>query len=203
MNNKAYNNQKSNESNARKRLRGIELSKDIPTEKEKIEYDNNAEINIVIDYSGELSKNVILGRGNFGSRVFMKKSATIRREEIAYLCKQEMLKNKVSFVEGKVWLDILVQKPTAGSGDALNVLDLIADAVQDGIGINDKWFCVKSIDWEIKKENPKIFIQVLQEVKEAHRICSYCGGIRTISNFKPTKNGYSRYCAVCRGKSKA
>lgn len=188
------------ESIQRKRNTGKEISKNTVSESEKQYIGNNSEINISIPFTGEISKNTILGRGDFGKRVFMKQGAKEKRAEIAWLCKQEMIKNNVVFYDGKVYLDIFVQKPTAGAGDALNVLDLISDAVQDGIGVNDKWFCVKSIDWEIKKENPRIYIQVIQEVDKPHQPCSYCGVIRPLEHFAKRKNGYSRDCLYCRGK---
>jgi hypothetical protein len=197
---KAYNLKKSLESIQRKRDRGFQISTKQDTDKNKIEIEYNSEINISIPFTGEISKNTILGRGNFGKRVFMKQVAKDKRSEIAWLCKQEMIKNNIMFYDGKVYLDIFVQKPTAGAGDALNVLDLISDAVQDGIGVNDKWFCVKSIDWEIKKDNPMIHIQVLQEVDRPHQPCSYCGVIRPMEHFTKRKNGYSRDCLYCRGK---
>ncbi len=188
------------ESIQRKRDRGLQISIKQDTERDKIEIGHNAEINISIPFTGEISKNTILGRGDFGKRVFMKQGAKEKRSEIAWLCKQEMLKNNVIFYDGKVYLDIFVQKPTAGAGDALNVLDLISDAVQDGIGVNDKWFCVKSIDWEIKKDSPRIYIQVLQEVNRPHQPCSYCGVIRPMEHFSKRAKGYSRDCLYCRGK---
>jgi hypothetical protein len=197
---KEYNLKRSLESIQRKRDRGMAISENEKTENDRIEIGYNAEINISIPFTGEISKNTILGRGNFGKRVFMKQGAKEKRAEIAWLCKQEMLKNNVIFYDGKVYLDIFVQKPTAGAGDALNVLDLISDAVQDGIGVNDKWFCVKSIDWEIKKQNPRIYIQVIQEVDRPHQTCTYCGSIRPIEHFSKTKNGYSKDCLFCRGK---
>lgn len=188
------------ESIERKRQRGKDISENTKSEKEKEYIGNNAEIKISIPFTGDISKNTILGRGEFGKRVFMKQSAKEKRQEIAWLCKEAMLKNNAVFYDGKVYLDIFVQKPTAGSGDAINVLDLVADAVQDGIGVNDKWFCVKSIDWEIKKENPRIYIQVIQEVDRPHQICTYCGVARPVEHFTKIKNGFSKDCLFCRGK---
>lgn len=183
-----------------KRDRGLEISKTTISEDKKEYVNTHSEINISIPYSGDISKNTILGRGQFGNRVFMKQSAKEKRQQIAWLCKKEMMEKDVIFYDGKVYLDIFVQKPTAGSGDALNVLDLISDAVQDGIGVNDKWFCVKSIDWEIKKDNPRIFIQVIQEVDKPHQPCTYCGVIRPIEHFAKQKKGPSKDCLFCRGK---
>jgi len=36
-------------------------------------------------------------------------------------------------------------------GDALNFVDTICDAVKEAILIDDRWFAIKSLDWEIKK----------------------------------------------------
>lgn len=189
-----------NYSKLRKKV-GLQRSVKNQSEKEIIEIDLSKIIEIDIEWTGKLSKNVILGRGNFGKRFYMKQEARNLKEEIGWLVRQQTNKKNINFVNGKVWLDIFVQKPTAGSGDAINTLDLIADAISEAIGIDDKWFCVKAIDWEIKKQNPRIFIQIGQGDHEPQHICSFCGIIQGISNFNKIKEGYSRLCNHCRKAS--
>jgi Holliday junction resolvase RusA-like endonuclease len=46
-------------------------------------------------------------------------------------------------------------------GDALNLVDTICDAVKQAILVDDRWFAIKSLDWEIKKSG-KIFIDIEQ-----------------------------------------
>ena len=158
-------------------------------------------IKIKVPWSGSYSKNVILGRGNFGKRVFLKQSAKDLKLEISLLIRNELRKANMVFVEDKIWLDIFVQKPNAGAGDAINVLDLVADGVSEGLGVDDRWFCIKSLDWSVIKTEPMIFIEVGQENDIPKRICSYCGVIRPLdTDFNINKSdirGHSRICKLC------
>lgn len=102
-------------------------------------------------------------------------------------------------VPGKVWIDIFVQKP-AHRGDATNFVDHICDAVKRGIGVDDRWFAIRRVDWEICKHNPQIFIGIGQEVREPHQACSSCGRLLTYDNFRKSshcKNGVMRNCRDC------
>lgn len=197
-NDKEYNRKKSLDSLNRARAVGVKRSADEPSQKDEVEFDLSRCISIEIPWSTSLSKNNLFGRGAQHKRVYMKEESKTVREQIAWLVKEQMLKHKIEFVTGKIWLDIFVQKPDAGAGDAINVLDLIADSIEDAVGINDKWFCIKGIDWEIKKENPMIYIEVGQGSHEPQHICSYCGIIQNVSNFTKQKRGYSRMCCHCR-----
>lgn len=157
-------------------------------------------VKIQVAYSGSYSKNVILGRGSLGRRYYMKREAKDLKKDIHWLIKNELLKDKINFVEDKVWVDIFVQKPNAGAGDAINVIDLICDAISEAIGIDDRWFSIKGLDWEVKKENPKIFIEFGQADNIPKKICSYCGRILPKTRFnknKSQKDGYSRVCKEC------
>ena len=59
----------------------------------------------------------------------------------------------------KIWVKILVRRPNM-KGDPLNCLDLIADAVQRAIEVDDRWYSA-SIDWDVDKQNPGIRVTVL------------------------------------------
>jgi hypothetical protein len=65
-----------------------------------------------------------------------------------------------TFRKDKIFLDIMVEKPDH-RGDALNVLDLIADGIKAGIGIDDRYFAIQRLDWVIKK-NGRIIIGIIQ-----------------------------------------
>lgn len=67
----------------------------------------------------------------------------------------------VKFKPGKIWLSIFVEMPTART-DAINLLDLIADGVQDGIGINDRNYSIWRLDSEVVKFDPQIYIALGQ-----------------------------------------
>ena len=99
----------------------------------------------------------------------------------------------------KVWIDIFVQKPDH-RGDAINFLDLIADAIKEAIGIDDRWFSIRRIDWQIVKEKPRIFIGIGQDEQDLFdaKICSYCGRILPEKCFGKSK----RECRECTSEKK-
>lgn len=102
-------------------------------------------------------------------------------------------------MQNRVWLDILVQKPNQ-RGDAVNFVDLICDAAKSAIGIDDRWFSIRRLDWQIVKDDPKIYIGIGQEDVPAVQACSSCGRLLPFSEFhKNTRlqNGVSRNCKEC------
>jgi uncharacterized Zn-finger protein len=111
-----------------------------------------------------------------------------------------MLESAISgkkIYRNKVWIDIFVQKPDH-RGDAINFVDLIADAIKVAIGIDDRWFSIRRVDWQIVKENPRIFIGIGQQDLFDSKICSYCGRILPEKNF--SKSG--RECRECTSQKK-
>lgn len=103
-------------------------------------------------------------------------------------------------VHNRVWIDILVQKPNH-KGDAVNVVDLVCDAVKEAVGVDDRWFCIRRLDWEIVKDNPRLFVGVGQDSDVSCQICSYCGQIKPFSEFNRSKHnrlGIGRECRECR-----
>ena len=100
----------------------------------------------------------------------------------------------------KVWVDIFVQKPNH-KGDAVNVVDLVCDAVKDAVGVDDRWFSIRRLDWEIVKDKPRLFVGVGQDSDVDCQICSYCGQIKPFSEFNRHKGnplGIGRKCRECR-----
>lgn len=65
------------------------------------------------------------------------------------------------FNEAKLWVNIMVYKPN-NRIDAGNFVDTIFDAIQEVSGINDKWYSISQLDWELEKENPRIIIKLEQ-----------------------------------------
>lgn len=149
---------------------------------------------IAIPYSNAASKNHVFS--NFpGGHVAKRKAAVAYREEIT----RRLSDLRGEFVENKVWIDIFVQKPH-NKGDAVNVVDSICDAVKEAIGVDDKWFCLRRVDWEIVKINPMIFIGVGQESNTPVQACSACGSLLSYDRFqrnRATRNGISRNCLEC------
>lgn len=80
--------------------------------------------------------------------------------------------------------------------DAVNYVDGVADAVRDGVGIDDKWFRF-TVDWAIDKENPRLELQVVQAATEHHAWCPRCSRIRPETLFYYAKERRMGECRDC------
>ena len=170
---------------------GIERSKDIPhggfawtAQEDILPTDVDIGFRLTVPFTHQYSKNAIYslnGRGH----VYIRDEVRALKNNLIEQIKLSGVKWRVN----KVYLDILVQKPDM-RGDAINVIDTIADAVKKGIDLDDNWFCIRRLDWEIVKINPKIFIGISQRNYDEYP-CSYCGKFLSFDCF--TKNRNSRF----------
>lgn len=101
--------------------------------------------------------------------------------------------------KNKLWLDVLVQKPNH-RGDAANFVDLICDAVKDAIPLDDRWYAIRTLDWQVCKRDPAIFIGLGQEAEVDVQACSTCGRLLPFDAFQKNRaalNGVTRVCKTC------
>lgn len=153
-----------------------------------------ARTSVPFDYAH--SKNAIYrntGRGH----VYMRKDARGHRAVLTEAVKGALRGRRV--YNGRVWIDIFVQKPNH-RGDAVNVVDTVCDAVKDAIGLDDNWFSIRRLDWEIAKEDPRLFVGIGQTIEEDCMVCSSCGREMALEHFGVRKHGYmgrSRNCKKC------
>lgn len=164
--------------------------------KENIQKPNfNVSISFKLPFSWGVSKNALY-HPNMQHRIYLSKEGKDMKELIAWTIKKE----KVDWKQTKLYLEIFVEKPK-DKGDAINFLDIIADGVQMGTGINDKWYCIERLDWQINKNDPKIWVTIKQDTLNDYIICSYCGRILKAdeNNFRKrkTKTGFSKVCNDC------
>jgi hypothetical protein len=158
-----------------------------------------ARIAVPFDYAA--SKNHIYTARARGHTALRRESRGIR-DEIAFTLRAALQRKTVP--HNKLWIDILVQKPNH-KGDAVNVIDLVCDAIEDALGLNDRWFCIRRLDWEIVKEDPQLYIGVGQESDEDCQVCSYCGQIKPLDAFhmdRHNERGRGRECKDCLTKRK-
>lgn len=151
-------------------------------------------IRVSVPFDWNFSKNAIYRSGR-GGHVFIREEVRSVRDNLVERIKE----SGAEWFDGKVWIDLLVQKPNQ-RGDAINVIDLVCDAVKVAIGVDDRWFSIKRLDWEIAKNDPRIFVGISQEVTEHHRACSSCGIVKTLDAFGKSsrdKLGASRECREC------
>ena len=91
-------------------------------------------------------------------------SSGVKRQSlktIEILTAAAMKKQGTIFEKRKMWLSIHVEKPHH-RGDAINVLDILADGIKKGIGIDDKWFAISKLDYSFNKMNPRIVVDICQ-----------------------------------------
>lgn len=156
-------------------------------------------VRVSVPFSWSGSKNHIWSMARGGTHIFSRKRSKKFRSELS-----SAIKNAVGdrIVQNKVWIDVLIQKPN-NRGDAANFIDIICDAVKDAIAVDDRWYSIRRLDWQIVKSNPCVFVGIGQEDVVASQACSHCGRILPFEKFwknKGTKTGYGRSCAECMKK---
>jgi hypothetical protein len=175
--------------------RGLENNK--PTV-EKIsvytDVDLQWQVKIAIPFTYSASKNHLWATNGKG-HVYRRSESNALQNLIMYEMKSALGSRKV--YRNKIWIDIFVQKPNH-RGDAINVIDLVADALKEALGVDDRWFSIRRVDWQIVKENPRMFIGVGQQDLFDAKICSYCGRILPEEMFGKTK----RECKECTSEKK-
>jgi hypothetical protein len=153
-------------------------------------------------FSWAASKNAIYRLVPKG-HVALRQEAKYWRNGLAVLL-QSSVRN-IQIVQNKLWIDIFVEKPNH-KGDAINVVDAVCDAIKVGVGIDDRWFCIRHLDWAINKNDPEILIGIGQEDVPNAQACSYCGRILGFDRFtanRSYKNGIHRVCRDCLAKGKS
>ncbi len=157
-------------------------------------------VRVAVPFSYAASKNAIWSMASGGGHVYMRKRARAYRDALVWEIKQALAKNGIKVYEGKLWIDILVQKPDH-RGDAVNVVDMVCDAVKEAVGIDDRWFSIRRLDWGISKNSPALYVGIGQEVDRHHRVCSHCGRILPLEAFGKRSHdrlGRARVCLECR-----
>lgn len=146
-------------------------------------------------YSG--SKNAVWALRAKG-HVALRREAKAYREAIILAIRSAL--HGIVVVQNKLWLDIHVEKSNH-KGDAVNFVDTICDAVKVATGLDDRWFCIRNLDWSIGKNDPGLFIGLGQEECEPAQACSYCGRLLPFTAFvsnRSNKNGITRICRDCK-----
>jgi len=152
-----------------------------------------------VPFSQAVSKNHIWSMSGHGGHVFKRQESRSYQNLIA--CKVREATRDIKVFQNKLWIDLFVQKRNH-KGDAVNVVDSICDGLKVGLDLDDRWFSIRQVDWEIAKHNPQIFITVMQRDLYDVQACSHCGRLLTLDNFGKKSNaklGVDRACIDCRG----
>lgn len=153
-------------------------------------------LRVSVPFDTSFSKNSIYAVGK-GGHIHLRQRQRELREAVTWRVKQHW--DGPPWPNRKTYLDILVQKPNHKS-DAINVLDSICDALKVAIGVDDRWFCVSRLDWEIVKRDPLIHIGIAVDGTGDMSVCSYCGRVLVLSAFTANRTmakGISRKCREC------
>ena len=155
------------------------------------------EVRFSLPFNYAASKNHIYATTLRG-HVYLRYETRLMRQAISRQARIALMGRRPA--HNKLWIDLLVQKPDH-RGDAVNVVDLVCDAVKDVADIDDRWFCIRRLDWQVVKADPQLIIGLSQESREDVRVCSYCGQIKSLDAFNRRKGailGIDRVCRECR-----
>ncbi|MEW6199144.1 MAG: hypothetical protein AB1601_10860 [Planctomycetota bacterium] len=154
-------------------------------------------VRLCVPFSYAASKNHLYTMRRSG-HVALRREVVAKRREIALAVRDALAGRRVA--HNKLWIDVLVQKPDH-RGDAVNVIDLLCDAIKDATGLDDRWYCIRQLDWEIVKNQPQFFIGLGQDSATDCQVCSYCGQVKPLDAFTRkarTPLGVDRVCRACR-----
>lgn len=154
------------------------------------------QIRTAVPFDYGYSKNAVWRYSTHG-HVYMRSQARSLRDALAWRLKN--VTKGIEIFEGKIWIDIFVQKPNH-KGDAINVVDTVCDAVKDAIPVDDNWYSIRRLDWQVVKTNPRLFVGIGQEADQHYRICSHCGRELPLASFRRRKSarlGRGRACKEC------
>ena len=183
-------------------LRGIEISKSHVrksiTGYRPFASDDGWMVSFKIPFTQAASKNHVWSLASGSGHVFKRAESRQFQNVIVAKIQEGIREHKV--FQNKIWIDLFVQKPNH-KGDAINVVDVICDGLKVGLGVDDRWFCIRQVDWEISKHDPQIFITVFQNEPFDVQPCSHCGRILRLDKFgkkHSSRLGVARVCRDCR-----
>lgn len=189
--------QKNNVSrNGRMRRQGAEINamEAAITEEKNIEIKYFWSVGVSVPFTWALSKNHLWTLARRG-HVYLREDSRAARDGLILSLSQSL--KGITPINGKLWVDLIVQKPNH-RGDAINLLSAVCDAIKVATGIDDRWYSVRRLDWQIVKDNPQLILRIGQEVIEPERVCSYCGRSLPIDRFAL----HGRICQECRSAAR-
>lgn len=159
-------------------------------------------VRISVPFTYRISKNSLFGMNRRG-HVFLREEAKAARNAIILRLTEAMRGQPVA--HNRLWIDILVQKPNH-KGDAINVIDSVCDGIKMAVPLDDRWYSLRRVDWQIVKDDPRLFIGVGQDDVRDIQPCSICGALKPFDEFNKCRggrNGIGRECRECRRSVRA
>ncbi|HKZ60548.1 MAG TPA: hypothetical protein VJ547_11995 [Candidatus Thermoplasmatota archaeon] len=142
-----------------------------------------------------LSKNRMYGRAaNNHNRIYMRDNHRLARDGLEVAISSSL--NGTRPPTGKIWIDLFVQKPSMNT-DAVNFVDAVCDALAKVTGVDDRWYSIRSLDWEIVHENPCLYVGFGWEHETEQCSCLACGRLFEPAKGAGRKVGSRRSCLDC------
>jgi hypothetical protein len=146
----------------------------------------------VVPFDAGWSKNRMwLARHQGGRR--LSPEARARRDALVRLLRPQV----GEVVRNALWLRLDVRKADH-LGDALNALDLVADAVEIATGLDDRWFQLDGVEWTLGRPPGELMVTAWQEEGLADAtFCAGCGRLLPPDSFRlePLHQATCRTCA--------
>ena len=133
--------------------------------------------------------------GTYGRR--LSPEARARREALAVMMRAELAQAGHPVNLRPLWLSIHVAKADHRC-DALNVLDVVADAIQDATGLNDRWYSLLGLTWEIRPAEPELYVGIGQQGTQDVAACGLCGRLLPLDDFHRSKGGREDRASRCK-----
>jgi hypothetical protein len=114
-----------------------------------------------IPFVRDISKNRVFfaGASKAGAPIMKRRGSVDKIQKAIAFVVSVKVGNEPWPKKTKTWIDVVVQKPDNRS-DAHNCVDVLFDGIRDGIGVDDRWFAIGVLDWEVQPMNPNIYVQV-------------------------------------------
>lgn len=132
---------------------------------------------VEVPFDGGYSKNriaVIRRKKRTGKRFVGKSDGSrARQTSLATLVRAAINREGIVVAKDRLALTIEVRK-TDHRADAVNVLDIVCDAVRDATGLDDRWFEVASLRWTIATDRPTLRVVIEQDANPPLRPCVQC-----------------------------
>ena len=161
-------------------------------------------ISVPCDYGWSKNKMWVARRGTYARR--LSKEASMRKSALARSIKETIHRKEIHVVNGPLWFSIHAELPNH-KGDAINFVDLVADSIEEGTGLNDRWYSIRGVTWEVKPSFGLMHVSFGQDSDENVQVCGACGEVLPFHNFGNGKNKFSlattcRECVKARRKKK-
>lgn len=143
------------------------------------------------------SKNRLWRKGQ--GRTYLSGARTVR-DQLAALLSRQIAAGGHRVARNVLWLSIHVAK-RSHAADAVNALDVVADAVKMATGLDDNWYSLGRLTWTVEPDAPHVQVEIGQRDTADVVVCATCGRLLAPELFtrnRKAATGRGSRCADCR-----